>query len=94
MNDEMAIAAIQGLRNHDIKIPEEMSITGFDDIEFSRISDPPLTTVSQPAKEIGKVAMRTLLKKINGEGIAQETIVLPHELIVRKSTALAQKQKG
>ncbi|AFV00485.1 LacI family DNA-binding transcriptional regulator [Simiduia agarivorans] len=86
MNDEMAIGAIQGLRTAGIRVPEDMSITGFDDIEFARYSDPALTTVAQPAEELGKTAFQSLLTLIEGRELQNSEIVLPYEFVVRKST--------
>lgn len=86
MNDEMAIGAIQGLRAAGIKVPEEMAITGFDDIEFARYADPALTTIAQPAEELGKAAFGALLSLIDGQPLPHAEVVLPHEFVVRKST--------
>ena len=88
MNDEMAIGAIHGLKNNNIRIPDDMSIVGFDNIEFAKFSDPPLTTIAQPAEELGKIAMTMLLRKIEGEELTQSENILPYELVVRKSTML------
>ncbi|MFO1389532.1 LacI family DNA-binding transcriptional regulator [Cellvibrio sp.] len=87
MNDEMAIGAMQTLKNQGIRIPEDMSVTGFDDIAYAKYSDPSLTTISQPAEEMGKMAMDMLLKVIEGEPLSQRECVLPTEFIIRKSTA-------
>lgn len=86
MNDEMAIGCIQGLKSAGIRVPEEMSITGFDDIEFARYSDPPLTTIAQPAEELGRASFNTLLELIEGKELQQTETVLPYEFVVRKST--------
>lgn len=55
LNDEMAIAAIQGLKNNGIRVPEDMSVTGFDDIEFAKFSDRPLTTISSRRKNSARL---------------------------------------
>lgn len=86
MNDEMAIGCIQGLKSAGIKVPREMSVTGFDDIEYARYSDPPLTTVAQPAEELGRIGFNTLLELIEGKELGQTETVLPYEFVVRKST--------
>lgn len=93
MNDEMAIGAMQTLKNQGIKIPEDMSVTGFDDIAYAKYSDPSLTTISQPAEEMGKMAMDMLLKVIEGEPLSQRECVLPTEFIIRKSTGPAPVKK-
>ncbi len=86
MNDEMAIGAMQTLKNQGFKIPDDISVTGFDDIAYAKYSDPSLTTISQPAEEMGKMAMDMLLKVIEGEPLSQRECVLPTEFIIRKST--------
>lgn len=86
MNDEMAIGAMQTLKSQGIRIPEDISVTGFDDIAYAKYSDPSLTTISQPAEEMGKMAMDMLLKVIEGEPLSQRECVLPTEFIIRKST--------
>lgn len=89
MNDEMAIGAMQTFKNQGLRIPEDISVTGFDDISYSKYSDPSLTTISQPAEEMGKMAMDMLLKVIEGEPLSQRECVLPTEFIIRKSTGPA-----
>ncbi|PUA28019.1 MAG: LacI family transcriptional regulator [Cellvibrio sp. 79] len=93
MNDEMAIGAMQTLKNQGIRIPEDISVTGFDDIAYAKYSDPSLTTISQPAEEMGKMAMDMLLKVIEGEPLSQRECVLPTEFIIRKSTGPAPGRK-
>lgn len=91
MNDEMAIGAMQTLKSQGIKIPEDMSVTGFDDIAYAKYCDPSLTTISQPAEEMGKMAMDMLLRIIEGEPLSQTECVMPTEFIIRKSTAVAKQ---
>lgn len=86
MNDEMAIGAIKGFRNAGINIPEDISIIGFDDIEVSRYAEPALTTIAQPAEEIGKAAANMLLKLLDGHEVRHPDYVLPHEFVVRSSS--------
>lgn len=86
MNDEMAIGAMQGLRNAGLKVPQDMAITGFDDIDFAKYTDPALTTVAQPAEELGKTAFQSLLTLIEGRELQHPEVVLPYEFVVRKST--------
>ena len=88
MSDEMAIGAMQSLRQAGIDIPKDMSITGFDNIEFSKYAEPPLTTIEQPAEDLGRTAFNVLLQLIQDQGLPSNEIVLPHALIVRKSTAV------
>ncbi len=91
MNDEMAIGAIKGFKAKGIRVPEQMSITGFDDLEFSRYCDPPLTTVSQPAELIGVKSAELLFQLIDGETPNQTEYILPIEFIIRQSTGVPRK---
>lgn len=87
MNDEMAIAAMKGFLDHGLKIPKDISVTGFDDMDVSRYVQPTLTTVSQPAEKIGIKAAQILLDKIKGETTDLQEFVLPYEFVIRESTA-------
>lgn len=86
MNDEMALGAIQTLKARGLRVPEDISITGFDDINYSKYWDPALTTMAQPAEEIGKLAMDLLLRIIEGEDLSSTELVLPTEFVIRQST--------
>ena len=68
--DWMALGVIQALKEHDIKVPEDISIIGYDDLEFLKYSQPALTTVSQNKLEIGKRAAQYLIQQINGETVS------------------------
>jgi len=87
MNDEMAIGAIQSFKAHGLRIPEDISITGFDNIDYSSYCDPPLTTIAQPSEEMGKIAVESLIRLIEGEQLTREEHVLDYEFIARKSTS-------
>ena len=87
MNDEMAIGLIHGLKAKGLRVPEDVSAPGFDDIEFSKYCDPALTTMLQPAEDIGRTAMNVLYKLLEGESTSQMRHVLPTKLVVRESTA-------
>ncbi len=76
----LRVAALSGVR-----VPEDFSVTGFADLEFSALSSPPLTTVRQPFLEIGSSAAELLLKIIQHESLEKETIRLPVQLIKRES---------
>jgi len=87
-NDLMAIGAMDVLRRRSIRVPDDMSVVGVDDIAFARYTVPPLTTIAQPVHQIGQETVRVLLGIIGGRGAAPASVVLPHRLIVRESTAL------
>ncbi|WP_417248305.1 LacI family DNA-binding transcriptional regulator [Celeribacter sp.] len=84
--DEIAIGLIEILRPAGVRIPEDISIVGFDDARYSALIAPALTTVRQPVQELGYLAFNHLLKAMAGETVAHETRV-PVELIVRESSA-------
>jgi DNA-binding LacI/PurR family transcriptional regulator len=84
-NDVSALGAMTELRETGHKVPEDVSVTGFDDIEFASLSNPALTTVRQPLHEMGATAAGLLLRKLANEENVQNTRVSP-ELIVRAST--------
>lgn len=86
MNDEMAIAAIKGLTDAGLEVPNDMSITGFDDMEVSQYVRPTLTTIAQPADKIGEQSAKLLLELLSGETPEKTEYVLPHEFIIRQST--------
>src|SRR6188474_2503782 len=85
-NDEMAIGVIDTARRRKLRIPNDLSLVGFDDIRFARYTDPPLTTVAQPMRQIGEGTVRLLLEILQGQG-SPESVTLPHMLVVRSSTA-------
>lgn len=91
MNDEMAIGAMKGLKSKGLKLPEDISITGFDDLEVSRYCDPPLTTVSQPAEKLGEKSAELLFQLIDEQQPTQTEFVLPIEFVIRQSTAIPRK---
>jgi LacI family repressor for deo operon, udp, cdd, tsx, nupC, and nupG len=86
-NDEMAMGVIGQARSRGLRVPDDLSVVGFDDIRFAQCTDPPLTTVAQPMREIGEGTVRLLLEILNGSQIAPVSITLPHTLQVRASTA-------
>ena len=69
-----------------IKIPQDAAVVGFDNIDFSAVTEPSLTTISQPGYELGKESVKQLLKIIENGNVTPEKIILEHELIVREST--------
>jgi len=86
-NDEMAIGAIRRFKAAGLSTPADMSVAGFDDIDFARFADPPLTTVAQPMEDLGRTAMGVLLDILGGKRSFSEAHVLPTNLMVRESTA-------
>jgi LacI family transcriptional regulator len=84
-SDEIAVGVMEAARARGLGIPEDLSIVGFDDTQLARMSSPPLTTVRQPLAEMGRVAVRTALRLIEGESIDSHHVELATELVVRES---------
>jgi LacI family repressor for deo operon, udp, cdd, tsx, nupC, and nupG len=89
-NDEMAIGTIDAARRRAVRVPHDVSVIGFDDIRFSAHVDPPLTTIAQPMREIGSRTVRLLLEILAGRPTAPPSVTLPHQLVVRASTAAVE----
>lgn len=85
-SDEMALGAIRGLRARGLRVPQDVSVAGFDDIQLARFFDPPLTTIAQPKSELGEEAMRMLLDLLNDPLTPVRKRMLPTELVIRGST--------
>jgi LacI family transcriptional regulator len=86
-NDLSAAGVIQGLRDAGVNIPADVAVVGFDDIPLAAHTEPPLTTVRQPLREMGEAAARMLLSLFEGSPIPEETRqVIPTTLIVRGSS--------
>jgi LacI family transcriptional regulator len=86
-NDNIAIGAIQAARARGIRVPEELSIVGFDDIEHATIVTPALTTVRQPLAEMGRTAVSLLMRLLEGQRFETLHVELATRLVVRDSTA-------
>ncbi len=94
-NDVMALGALHAVRAHHLRVPEDISLVGFDDIAMAAHSNPPLTTISQPKYRMGRLAMQTLRRMIQGQPPPEEGYTLMESpLIVRESTALAPGSNG
>lgn len=85
-NDLMAFGAMAAAMSMGLRIPEDVSVVGFDDVPVSTLVYPPLTTVRQPLFEMGCRTVDLLVALINAEPIAERTLVLPTKLIVRGTT--------
>ncbi len=88
-NDAVAVGVIRNLKQLGVRVPEDVSVVGFDDIPWAKLMDPPLTTVRQPLAAIGAAAVRLLLERMADPQRAARQVVLPVELVVRGSTAPA-----
>lgn len=84
--DLIAIGAMRALQEHNISIPEQVAVVGFDDIAIASLTFPPLTTVKQDTQLAGELLVNTLLDSING--IDTSTTLITPELVVRKSCGI------
>jgi LacI family transcriptional regulator len=85
--DEMALGAVEAARVRGLRVPDDLSVVGFDDTQMARHSSPPLTTVRQPLREMGAVALRTANQLGEDAKVDFRHIELATELVVRGSTA-------
>jgi DNA-binding LacI/PurR family transcriptional regulator len=85
-NDMTALGAMRAIRLCGLRVPEDISVVGFDDLFFASYTQPPLTTVRQPMRRMGQLAMESLIKLMSGDE-SEIRIKVEAELIVRESTA-------
>jgi LacI family transcriptional regulator len=86
-NDLSAIAAIEVAGELGLRVPEDLSVVGFDNIPESALCSPPLTTVDQPIRVMGQRAVELLIRLVRGEPAESTHITLPTNLVIRQSTA-------
>ncbi|MBP2242138.1 alanine racemase [Cytobacillus eiseniae] len=84
VSDTLAIGALKGINGSGLHVPNDLAIVGFDNISFSNMTNPTLTTVSQPMYKMGCTAANLLMQSMKGEQV--ESVVLDHDLIIREST--------
>ena len=85
-NDIAAIGAIRGFHDHHLRVPEDVSIVGFDDIQSAAFHNPSLTTIRQPLHNMGTASARLLLDRLRGKKDFPEQVAIVPELIIREST--------
>ncbi|GAB2900050.1 LacI family DNA-binding transcriptional regulator [Paralcaligenes ginsengisoli] len=88
--DLLALEVIKALRQRSIHIPQDISVMGFDGLEYGQLIEPALTTISQPNGEIGRQAAERLLRQIGGERNERESLFLNHALLAGRSVGLPQ----
>lgn len=87
INDMYAFGVYAGARDLGLKIPEDLSVTGVDDITLAEVAEPPLTTVQQPVAEIARLAVERLVSRLaEDDELPSEHLTLPPKLVVRGST--------
>jgi LacI family transcriptional regulator len=88
-NDISAIGAIRAIQEQGLRVPQDISVMGFDDIPGAAFHTPSLTTVQQPLNRMGEVAAQVLLERIEGKNEYLSDIAIEPQLVVRESTAKA-----
>ncbi len=83
-NDVLAVGALRAAREAGLRVPNDISITGFDDIELARLADPALTTVHVPHREMGRRAASMITKMLRGDG-SMESVELPTDIQIRQT---------
>lgn len=86
-SDSIALGVLASAQRHGLRVPQDLSVVGFDDSTAAVSSAPALTTVRQPVVEMGRVALRTLLQLARGEAVDSHHVQLSTTLVVRESTA-------
>lgn len=92
-NDEMAYGAIDAIHSQGLRVPDDISVVGFDDIATSSHIHPPLTTMRQPLAELSACAVGELMALIEGQSVEAKKVALPLELVVRQSTGPAAPRR-
>jgi LacI family transcriptional regulator len=86
LNDLMALGALRAAAEAGYSVPRDLAVVGYDDLEITHFTNPPLTTIAQPKKEIGAQAIHLLVERISQKNRPPTRLVLSPELIVRRST--------
>jgi LacI family transcriptional regulator len=87
-NDSIAIGIIRAVQEAGLRVPEDISIIGFDDIDFAAFMHPPLTTIRVERKEIGKLAVRRLVERLAEPDLIPIRVEVKCSLIERQSVAM------
>jgi LacI family transcriptional regulator len=87
-NDLMAVGALRGIAARGLRVPDDVAVVGFDDIALAKYTEPPLTTIKQPIREIGKLATELIMARVNGERREPQNHRLKTNLIVRGSCGI------
>ena len=93
-SDTMALGAYEAARRRGLRVPDDLSVVGFDDLPEARWSSPPLSTIRQPLTEMGALAARTALRLAQGEIIETPRVELATDLVIRDSTAVPRRRPG
>ena len=92
VNDFMAVGVLRELREHGLRVPQDVSVTGFDNIRLAEFASPPLTTVHIPREQIGHIMFQNLVADPKKPGAAGREVVIDPEFMVRESTGRAPQR--
>ena len=93
-NDKTAVGALAAAAERGLRVPDDLSVTGFDDIDLAQATSPALSTVRQPLAEMGRMAVSLLIRLLDGHQVDALHIELATDLIVRGSTGPAREVPG
>jgi len=93
-DDIAAIGAIRAIHDHGLRVPEDISVVGFDDIQSAAFYNPSITTIRQPLYQMGTTAARILLQRVRGQAVAPKTLQILPELVIRESTCPPNERRG
>jgi LacI family transcriptional regulator len=93
-NDVSAFGAIRALMDHGLRVPDDVSVVGFDDLQAAAYHNPSLTTIRQPLQQMGMVAARILLQRIRGQATFPDSVSILPELVIRESTSPPSPKRG
>ena len=83
-DDDAAIGALRALQKHNVRVPDEVAVVGFDDLGFAPFLNPPLTTVRAPTETVGRIATERMFGLLD-DSVSDEVVILPTEIIYRRS---------
>ena len=92
-NNLMTLGALQAAHKRGVRIPEDIGIVGFDDMPWASSLRPPLTVIAQPVEELGRIAARLLLDRLNDSQLPVKQVIRPPRLIVRASCGFHPAEK-
>jgi DNA-binding LacI/PurR family transcriptional regulator len=93
-NDMSAIGAIRALQDFGLRVPDDVSVIGFDDIHAAAFNNPRLTTIRQPLTQMGRAAAQCVLNRIHGTEAFREQITIEPELVIRESSRAAKSSES
>jgi LacI family transcriptional regulator len=91
-NDKVAVGVLSAAAERGLRVPADLSVVGFDDIDVSQATTPRLTTVRQPLQELGRMAVTALMRVLDGHDAEALHIELATELVIRDSTAVSPRR--